>query len=64
METKTDELWNVKEVAAFLKIQPGTVYKWFDAGKFGESAVVIAEGPRKRTIRFMPDKVKTIFQVS
>ena len=57
----TEDLWNVKEVASFLNVKQSTIYKWFDAGKFGDSAMIISQGPRKRTIRFNSEKVKKQF---
>ena len=58
-----DSLLTPKELSEMLSINQVTVYRWFDQGKFGDAARIISAGERKRTIRFIPEKIKELFNL-
>lgn len=55
-----EQLWTVDDVSKFLKLTKSAIYQKVDEGWFGDSVKILFQGDRKRTIRFIPHKVKAI----
>lgn len=58
---ENEQLWNIKELAEVLKVKPSTIYSWSKEGKFKDGMVILSDTGSKKTIRFIPSKIKKIF---
>ena len=54
--TPPEELWTIRETAAFLRIPPGTLYQWRHRRKGPRAAKV------GRHLRYNPDDVRAWFE--